>query len=223
MAGIKKVILDLKIYYKLHFVYPKSAKFKNIRSIFSNTIEVGNDVSIEENVDISGHLKKLEDGLYLGKRTYIGSCEHIGKYTSISYDVKVGLVAHPLNFISSSPVFYAKRRGWLENNLFNENQAGLVHIGHDVLISANVIIKAGVKIGTGAVIGAGAFVNKDVPPYSIVAGVPAKVIRYRFSEEEIKQLLESKWWERSKEELLQLKTHFNSPGTFLENLSRIKK
>jgi hypothetical protein len=73
----------------------------------------------------------------------------------------------------------------------------LTEIGSDVWIGANAVIKAGLKIGNGAVIGAGAVVTKDVEPYAIVAGVPAKLIRYRFTELQIKFLLESKWWERS--------------------------
>ena len=140
-----------------------------VRNTVFSKKELEEGVVIEQDVEIR-NLKKLSRGLYIGKRSYIGACSSIGRFTSISLDVKIGLIAHPLNHISTSPVFYAKRRGWVEKNLYNESSQGNVDIGHDVLISANVMILAGVKIGNGAVIGAGSFVNKDVPPYAIAVG-----------------------------------------------------
>ncbi|HEY1040735.1 MAG TPA: CatB-related O-acetyltransferase, partial [Bacteroidia bacterium] len=193
-------------------------KYKKIRSIVPATISnVGNDVVIEENVELGPNMNVLSDGLYIGKRTYIGYCKSIGKYTSISYDVKIGLVAHPLDYISTSPVFYAKRRGWVKENLYDETKVGHTEIGNDVLISANVTILAGVKIGNGAVIGAGSFINKDVPPYAIVAGTPAKLIRYRFSEEVITKLEQLQWWNFSKEKLLRYKEFFADPAAFIKH------
>ena len=70
-----------------------------------------------------------------------------------------------------------------------------IHIGHDVWIGYGAIIMDGVTVGTGAIVGAAAVVTKDVPPYAIVAGVPARIIRYRFDENTIKRLLESRWWD----------------------------
>ena len=72
-------------------------------------------------------------------------------------------------------------------------------IGNDVWIGNNVLIMGGVKIGDGAVIGTGALVNKDVPPYSINVGIPAKTIRYRFSEEQIDKLEKMHWWDNNEE------------------------
>jgi acetyltransferase-like isoleucine patch superfamily enzyme len=74
-------------------------------------------------------------------------------------------------------------------------------IGNDVWIGANSTVLAGVKIGDGAIIGAHSLVNKDVAPYSIVVGVPAKHLRFRHSEAVIKQLLKTEWWNMSKEQL----------------------
>ena len=75
------------------------------------------------------------------------------------------------------------------------NGCKAVTIGNDVWIGRNVIIMDGVTVGTGAVVGAAAVVTKDVPPYAIVAGVPAKVLRYRFTPETVNRLLESRWWD----------------------------
>jgi len=87
----------------------------------------------------------------------------------------------------------------------------------------NVLIQPGVKIGDGAVIGAGSFVNKDVPPYAIVAGVPAKLIRYRFNDSDIKLLLDSKWWDEKDELLMKNLNLISSPISFINRIEEIKK
>ncbi len=218
MNLLRKIILDIKIYIKLNYIYKSKINYKQIRSILPNDVYLGSDVIVEENVSLGKNLKILSNGLYIGKNTYIGACDFIGKYTSISYDVKVGLVAHPTNYLSTSPLFYSKRRGLIENNIFNEIPNGCTKIGNDVLISANVTILAGVKIGDGAIIGAGAFVNKDIPPYSIAAGIPAKIIKYRFSEEIKNELLKSKWWDLPIDILLKKKDLFNNVPEFLNKI-----
>lgn len=98
--------------------------------------------------------------------------------------------------ISTSPVFYSSYRRWVDKTTFNEKEFKAVVIEDDVLISANVTIINGVHVGRGAVIGAGAVVNLDVPPYAIVAGVPAKVIKYRFPQDVIDKIEASRWWEK---------------------------
>ncbi|MGL5889925.1 MAG: CatB-related O-acetyltransferase, partial [Bacteroidia bacterium] len=95
-------------------------------------------------------------------------------------------------------------------------------IGADVLISANALIRNGVTIGHGAIVGAGAFVNEDVPPYAVVAGMPARIIRYRFEEPLRNALLESKWWERTDEELKRA-GYFDNPEKFLAALTSNKR
>ena len=93
-----------------------------------------------------------------------------------------------------------------------------VIIENDVLISSNVLILEGVKIGNGSVVAAGSVVNKDVPPYSIVGGVPAKVIKYRFDEKTINKLISSEWWNYDSEKIKELKKDFDNPNDFLEKL-----
>lgn len=85
---------------------------------------------------------------------------------------------------------------------------GAIEIGHDVWIGTNAIILSGVTIGTGAIVGAGSLVAKDVPPYAIVAGNPAKVLRFRFSDELIAKLLQSQWWCLPDTMLKQLEDYF---------------
>lgn len=145
----------------------------------------------------------------LGKHSYIGSNvviwnekTTIGKYCSIANDVSVGAHKHPIHTLSSSPFVYQERPSHIGKGL--EIQNPLIHlfdiaqkkvtIGNDVWIRIKATIMPDITIGDGAVIGANAVVTKDVPPYAVVVGVPAKVIKYRFDEDTIKDLLELKWW-----------------------------
>jgi acetyltransferase-like isoleucine patch superfamily enzyme len=93
-----------------------------------------------------------------------------------------------------------------------------VSVGSDVWIARNAIILPGVTVGDGAVIGAGAVVTRDVPPYAVVAGSPAKPIRYRFDGETIGRLLSIKWWDLPDDELRRLAAAFNKPEEFFRLL-----
>ena len=137
---------------------------------------------------------------------------------SISHDVKIGLENHKLDSLGTSPIFYSRQRGWTDVNYLEKQMPAI--ICDDVLISANALVMSGVTIGTGAVVGAGAFVNKDVPPYAIVAGVPAKIIRYRFDEATIESLLKSEWWKMDKTELLKYRNAFHDANIFVEQIEQ---
>jgi acetyltransferase-like isoleucine patch superfamily enzyme len=140
----------------------------------------------------------------IGRYTYIGhdsvlQFSTVGRFCSVGPYVLCGLGQHPIgSFVSTCTTFYrnpAPCLTLLEETIFHEEYIP-VHVGNDVWIGARALIVDGVRIGDGAVVAAGAIVTKDVPPYAIVAGVPAKIIRYRFSEDIINKLLTIKWWDR---------------------------
>jgi acetyltransferase-like isoleucine patch superfamily enzyme len=126
----------------------------------------------------------------------------VGKFTSLADNVQVGAWRHPLQMASTSQLFYNK------NSLFNKwvkpidyEQKLPVTIGNDVWIGSKSLIMGGVHVGDGAVIASHSVVTKNVPPYAIVGGIPAKIIKYRFDDETIKRLLEIKWWDFTEEEI----------------------
>lgn len=136
----------------------------------------------------------------IGKYTYIGdntmiTATTIGNYCSIAPNVMIGLGEHDIDEISTS--FKLVRAYQEPKNIKSLTEKELT-IGSDVWIGTNAVIKRGVNIGNGAIIGSGAVVTKDVPEFSIVVGVPAKILKYRFNEKMILKIKESKWWEYDK-------------------------
>lgn len=149
---------------------------------------------------------------YIGNDTILFKTD-IGRFCSIADNVSIIFGEHPSSgFVSTSPAFYfvsgVGNKSYVKEDYWTGEQtyphADIEHdryciIGNDVWIGKKVLIKSGVRIGDGAIIASGAIVTKDVEPYSIVGGVPAKVIRYRFSEEEIKWLKDLKWWDKDED------------------------
>lgn len=119
----------------------------------------------------------------------------IGNYCSIGPGCRLGLADHDIHAISTRAMI---NNGAEEMELFDYEHPTV--IGSDVWLGANVVVKQGVTIGDGAVIGANAVVTRDIPPYAIAVGIPAKVKSYRFEEGSIKKLLESGWFDCAPEE-----------------------
>ncbi|MCR5261760.1 MAG: CatB-related O-acetyltransferase [Candidatus Gastranaerophilales bacterium] len=156
---------------------------------------------------------KIGRGTYLRRDVFVDDYTEIGRYCSIANDVIIAASEHPITNFSTHPISYD-----VENYPGKETKT---IIGNDVWLGTRAIIKKGVTIGDGAVVASGAVVTKDVPPYAIVAGVPTKIIKYRFEEETIKALLDTQWWTFPLEKLQDLK---NLPiEEALKKLQAIKK
>lgn len=195
-----------------------AAKSKDINwnSLVSNI----NNCKIDAGARVYGnHILKnvtVGKGTYITSNAYI-SHTNIGKFCSIGPNLFCGYGLHPTNGISSSPAFYSTRKQtgftFSASDKFEERQ--LITVGNDVFIGMNVTILDGITIGDGAVIGAGAVVTKDIPPYAVAVGCPVKIIKYRFSDEIIDALVESRWWDQDDATLKEVEKHFFDVEKFL--------
>jgi len=174
---------------------------------------------------------KIESGTMfyfskMGRYSFCGyDCDisntDIGSFVSIASDVVVGGGRHPMEWVAMSPVFYEGRDSVKQKfSIHKREPVKRVVIGNDVWIGRSAILLPGVEVGNGSVIGAGAVVTKNVPAYAIVAGNPARLIRYRFNDGIIQRLLETRWWELRDDELHKLAPHFNNVERFLEVIER---
>lgn len=169
------------------------------------------DVRLGENVVIlDGAILNsvcIESFSYVGCDSTLFNVE-VGKFCSIGPNVKIGLARHPSKtFVSSYPAFNSNHNegcplSFRDDKVFDDS-VQKTSVDNDVWIGSDAIIPGGIRIGTGAIVAAGSVVVKDVPPYAVVGGNPAKVIRLRFSEEQIEMLLASQWWNWPIEKLRQ--------------------
>lgn len=175
----------LKVYIKrlILWRYNKYHSTKIFSINASTKAEYGIGVLISEKTTVAENVT-IGDYSYVNRGSYIENCA-IGKFCSISSGVYICPFEHDHQMRTTHPIISQGEK------IFRAP----VIIGNDVLISLNAIILEGIKIGDGAVIGAGAVVTKDVEPFEIVGGVPAKHIKYRFSDGEIKRLQSIKWWD----------------------------
>jgi acetyltransferase-like isoleucine patch superfamily enzyme len=155
--------------------------------------------------------------VWIGRRSYANDAlireqTKIGRYCSIGRRVTIGAQNHPLNWLSTHP--FQKEKG---DTGF---QIQSTTIGNDVWICDNAIVRCGVKVGDGAVVAAGAVVTKDVAPYTIVGGVPAKKLGQRFDDTVIRRLLRLRWWDLSEKLIIALQ--YDSIDQCLDALENIK-
>lgn len=213
------ILRPLRDWVAIFVVYPIALRTNTLQSKLpmrlarTRGLRVGKDVVIRGTTGLGRYT-------YIGDNTYIDYCDHIGNFCSISRDVSLGLRDHAMDHIGTSPLFYSNLREWLDQTTFDDQACGPAHIGDDVLISAKAIVLAGVTVGTGAVVAAGAVVTSDVPPYAVVGGVPARILKYRFEEDTVQRLLASQWWLLPEDTLRNYQAYFSNPEAFLERLAQ---
>ena len=163
---------------------------------FSSRVEYSH---ISSKAKVWGHCKvfhsSLGDYSYVGKHSSLVYAE-VGKFCSIASGTLIGMGTHTLNQLSTSSVFTESKNGtgqkWVARTKVEPFRK--VKVGNDVWIGTRAMVMGGVTIGDGVVVGAGAVVTKDIPPYAIVGGVPARIIRYRLPERIVDEVLKHEWW-----------------------------
>lgn len=176
-------------------------------------ISISSSAEVSTKSKLEGYNKKHANTYFkgeMGRFSYIGANSHInakiGRFTSIAPYVRVLISRHPFSypFVSTSPAFFSNKKqcnySFVIKSLFEEQKmlsnGYAIEIGNDCWICDHVILSPNIKVADGAVVLPGAVVTKDIPPYAIVGGVPAKIIRYRYSTEDIEYLCNLKWWNK---------------------------
>ncbi len=229
--ALKKIVLSSPILIKIANELNKRKLKRKYGISYGKGVFIGfsvafeGDNSFERNSSITG--SSIGYGSYLGVNTQISKTK-IGRYCSIGPDVKCIFGKHPTHtIVSSHPAFFSTRGQagftYVQEQKFDEFEAPRdkggkysIVIGNDVWIGANVTLLDGVHIGDGAIIASNSVITKDVTPYTIVGGVPAKTIKQRFTEEQIKFLLTFKWWEKPKTWVATNAPHFLNIADFCE-------
>jgi acetyltransferase-like isoleucine patch superfamily enzyme len=231
-SGINKIKFFFKLILNPGFLFDYIEKKRITRKFHNNNLKIGlksriqnagfgNGNFVGENVTIENSV--ISDNSYIGDNSIV-SYASIGKFCSVSSNVVIGLGIHPFNMVSTHPAFYSNNKAYkcFADRLYIEEHKETV-IGNDVLIGMDVKIMDGIRIGDGAIITAGAIVTKDVEPYSIVGGIPAKLIKYRFSEDLINKLKKIPWWDFDEKWLEENFRLFHDTGLFIQYFEKNKK
>lgn len=212
---------------KLYYTLVKKVRFKKKTKINIKCRFEGANILYDNVTFINS---KLGYGTYIGSNSNIYNTE-IKRFCSIGPKLSIVIGKHPVNkFVSTHPAFFSLRKQagftFVDRQLYDENKYAddnnkiSVIIGNDVWIGANTTILEGVKIGDGAIIGANTLVNKDIEPYSINVGIPAKKIGYRFDKDKIDFLLKFKWWEKDLEWIRNNAEYFSDVNSFYNNFNK---
>lgn len=182
---------------------------------------------------------ELSDLVYLGFSARLHNCKVgkytrikpgcvlknaiIGKYCSIANEVMIGLGQHPTNLLSTNSIFYKTGITGRFARQIDYEEEKTTYVGNDVWIGNGAVIMDGVKIGDGAIIASRAVVTKSIPPYAVAGGVPAKVIKYRFSDDVIKAIEDSKWWDLSDDTIEKILPIFTQKGLTVQTINKVFK
>lgn len=168
------------------------------RSAIAINCSFGQHVRIKRHVELRDSV--IDDYSYVSQGSMVIQSV-VGKFVSIGPGCNIGLWEHNQEVSTHSFYLYESSGGFVKGYRNYNKDAMLTTLGSDVWVGAGAIIKKGVTIGDGAIIGAGAVVTKDVEPYSVAVGCPARHHKYRFAQHHIDILLKTKWWNRPREEI----------------------
>lgn len=188
----------------------KRYKYKKINVLVENNVNVSNSDLCEytricKNTQFNN--SSIGSYSYIGWNSILNNCV-VGKFSSIGPYTEIIYGTHPINFVSTSPVFYSTRAqcgiSFVNENKFEEfnyvkDTTKSVVIGHDVWIGYGVKLLEGITIHDGAIILAGSIITKDIEPFTVVGGVPSKLIKYRFPDKHIDLMKKIKWWDKDLE------------------------
>lgn len=189
----------------LEYLFSKLIKKMHLRAI------VNSEIAKTSNVCAGSHVVNARIGRYsdVGYDCNIINTT-IGSFCSFGSNIKVGGASHTIDWVSTSQVFNRNKdslKKKFSQHSFEPFNSTV--IGNDVWIGDNVLIKAGVIIGDGVVIGMGSVVTKDIPSYEVWAGNPAKIIKKRFKEDEVSELISLKWWDWDNQKISKYSSYFN--------------